>query len=240
MSNAKIVRWEDLPTPPEWGAQDPTTPLHGFFPDDPAGWMAMHDRHIAEAQARKEEIEIVFLGDSITQGWSGEGKTLWEERYAPRNAANFGIGGDRTQQLLWRIEQGLLDGLNPRLVVLKIGVNNLWMGEAPAVRVPEGRALCVAAIREKCPNAKILLLGILPTGQFPDDPLRARLTHINTLSPSLDDGKTVRYLDIGAHFLEPDGTISPDIMPDYCHLSPKGYQIWSDAMQPLFDEMLTP
>ena len=238
MTSPQPIRWNELPDPPEWGEQDPLIPLHGYFPDNPPDWMAMHDRHVAEAQARKDAIQIVFLGDSITQGWGGEGQALWQERYAPREAANFGIGGDRTQQVLWRIERGLLDNLNPRLVVLKIGVNNLWAGEIASERIAEGRARCVAAIREKCSHAKILLLGILPTQKEADNPLRARIRAINALSAALHDGETVHYLDIGARFVEPDGTISPEIMPDYCHLSPAGYQIWADAMQPHFDALL--
>ncbi len=232
------IPYSSLPIPPEWGDQDPTTPVHGYFPDAPSEWMARHDRFNEEAEARRDEIKVVFLGDSITEGWAGAGQEIWNKRYAMLGSANFGIGGDRTQQILWRIAHGNLDHLTPKLVVLKIGVNNLWMGDAPAIRVPEGRALCVAAIQEKCPNAKILLLGVLPAGQFPQDPLRARVQRINDASPTLDNGKTVRYLDIGANFLQPDGSISAEIMPDFCHLSPAGYKIWADSMQPLFDEMI--
>ena len=186
---------------------------------------------------------VVFLGDSITQGWGSEGKAEWDARFAPLGAANLGIGGDRTQNILWRIAHGALDGLQPELVVLKIGVNNLWeeVFVCGPNRVADGVAACVAAIRARCPTAKVLALGILPTQAAPDHPLRAIVRAVNARSAAQTptaDGR-VRFEDIGAAFLEVDGRISTDIMPDGCHLSPRGYARFADALQPLVQAMLT-
>jgi lysophospholipase L1-like esterase len=226
---------EYLTQPP--ATQDPTVPMHGYFKDYPPAWMNFHTGFVA--QAKQGKAELVFLGDSITQGW-GNQKELWSEKYAPRKAINFGIGGDRTQQLLWRIEHGTLDGLSPKVVVLKIGVNNLWndVNTHGPDKVAAGVGKVVATIRAKCPTTKVLVLGILPTGEKPEHGLRATIKKINAKSAELDDGKTVRFLDLGDKFLQPDGSISKDIMPDFLHLSAKGYRIWADAMEPLLSEML--
>ena len=219
---------------------DPTQPQPNIWPDDPDAWPHMA-RALAE-DARRTNPRIVFLGDSITQGWGGEGRAEWDARFAPLGAANLGIGGDRTQNILWRIADGALDGLRPELVVLKIGVNNLWeeVFECGAGKVANGVAACVSAIHAHCPDAKVLDLGILPTQAAPDHPLRAIVRAVNARSAALvptPDGR-VRYEDIGAAFLEPDGRISPDIMPDGCHLSPRGYALFADALEPLVQAML--
>ena len=143
---------------------------------------------------------------------------------------------------MWRIADGALEGLSPDLVVLKIGVNNLWeeVQHCGTGKVAEGIAAVVAAIRAKCPGTQILALGILPTQADPAHSLREIVRAINTLSAAAlptPDGK-VRFLDIGSHFLEPSGTISTDIMPDGCHLSPRGYQLFANALEPLVREML--
>ncbi len=219
---------------------DPTSPQPAVWPDTPGAWQQMA-LALAE-EARRLDPRVVFLGDSITQGWGGAGLAEWEARFAPLGAANMGIGGDRTQNILWRLEHGALDGLRPELVVLKIGVNNLWeevfqCGSDHAVR---DVAACVAAIRAKCPDARVLALGILPTQAAPDQPLRAIVRAVNARSASLlptPDGR-VRFADLGAAFLEPDGRISAAVMPDGCHLSAHGYTLFADALEPLVRDML--
>ena len=219
---------------------DPTRPEPAVWPEDPDAWPRMA-RALA-ADARRIGPRVVFLGDSITQGWGGEGRAEWEARFAPLGAVNMGIGGDRTQNILWRIQDGALDGLHPELVVLKIGVNNLWaeVQECGTDRVADGVAACVAAVRAKCPNAKVLVLGILPTQAAPDNPLRAIVRAVNARSAALVPtmGGPVSFADIGTAFLEPDGRISPDIMPDGCHLSMRGYSLFADALEPLVQGML--
>jgi len=206
-----------------------------------ANWVKRHEGFVQEA--RKGGIDILFLGDSITDGWRNKGSNVWNKYYAPRHAANFGIGGDRTQHVLWRMDHGELDGLKPKVVVLMIGTNNTGKEtdhKTPRNTVPEvaeGVQAVVNDIRAKLPDSKILLLAIFPRGTL-DDPQRAQVALINTLIARLDDGKTVKFLDIGAKFLEFDGTLPKSIMPDLLHPNAQGYQIWADAMGPALDEML--
>jgi lysophospholipase L1-like esterase len=198
-------------------------------------WMKRHESYLE--RARKGDVDLLFLGDSITQGWSSA-KGVWDRYYGPRKAANFGIGGDRTQHVLWRIENGELDGISPKVVVLMIGTNN--SRDDPADAIAEGVEAIVKDLREKLPRAKVLLLGVFPRGEKPDsNPAREKLAAVNERIKKLDDGgKTVKYLDIGGRFLNEDGTISKEIMPDFLHLSGKGYRIWADAMEPTLWSLL--
>jgi lysophospholipase L1-like esterase len=204
-------------------------------------WMTRHEGFVQEA--RKGGIDILFLGDSITDGWRNKGLNVWNKYYAPRHAANFGIGGDRTQHVLWRMEKGELDGIKPKVVVLMIGTNNTGKeNDTGKIRntVPEtiaGVQAVVKELRVKLPDSKILLLAIFPRGTL-NDPQRAQVTLINTVIARLDDGRRVKFLDIGPKFLEADGTLPKSIMPDLLHPNEQGYQIWADAMGPALDEML--
>jgi lysophospholipase L1-like esterase len=165
---------------------------------------------------------------------------VWDERFGKYDPANFGIGGDRTQHVLWRIENGELDGIAPKAVVLMIGTNN--SGAYPAEEILKGDVKIVEQIHAKLPQTKLLLLGIFPRGKDAQDPktiaVREKLKTVNAGLAKLDDGKKTRYLDIGAKFLDADGNLPVDIMPDALHLSPKGYAIWADAIQPLLDELM--
>jgi len=198
-----------------------------------AKWVERHEGFVAEA--RKGGIEVLFLGDSITDGWRTKGKAVWEKQYAPCHAANFGIGGDRTQHVLWRMEHGELDGIKPKVVVLMIGTNNTGKERDGQPRnttpeIIEGVTAIVKGLRAKLPQSKILLLAVFPRGGK-DTPIRDQLKEINTALAKLDDGKMVKFLDIGGKFLEPDGTLPKDIMPDLLHPNEKAYQIWADAME---------
>jgi lysophospholipase L1-like esterase len=187
-------------------------------------WMALH-RSFVE-QARRGNIDLLFLGDSITQGWN---KEVWNRFYAQRRAANFGIGGDRTQHVLWRIQNGELDGIAPRVVVLMIGTNNA-SSSAPD-EIAQGITVIVEELRRRLPQAKVLLLGVFPREQTHGG-LRESLKVVNERIAKLDDGAHIRFLDIGKAFLNNDDTISREIMPDFLHLTPRGYRIWADAMEP--------
>jgi lysophospholipase L1-like esterase len=202
-------------------------------------------RHLGFLEiVKKGKIDVVFLGDSITDGWGGEGHNpkangaaVWKEHFEPLHAVNLGIGGDRTQHVLWRVENGEFDGYTPKAVVLMIGTNNL--GSNTDEEIADGIKAVVEAIHKKHPKTKVLLLGIFPRGEKPTDKNRDRIKDINKTISKLDDkGKTVRYLDIGDKFVEKDGTLSKDIMYDFLHLTPKGYQIEADAIEkPLKDLM---
>jgi lysophospholipase L1-like esterase len=208
----------------------------------PTNWMSRHDALVAEAE--RGGVSILFLGDSITDGWHWDkgGKNVWAKIYAPQHAANFGIGWDRIQNVLWRIENGELDGISPKVIVLLIGTNNCGNEDngKPRNTTPEiiaGISNLVRQVQVRLPKSKILLLGLFPRGEK-TDPVRAQVKAVNAGIAKLDDGKTVKYLDIGNKFLEPDGTLSRKIMPDLLHPSEKGYQIWADAMNPTLEQMM--
>jgi lysophospholipase L1-like esterase len=188
------------------------------------------DRHKGfVALAKKGNIDVVFFGDSITDGWRGRaGMDVWKEHFAPLKAANFGIGGDRTQHVLWRIQNGELEGIKPKVAVVMIGTNNL--GANTAEQIAEGIKAIVGEIHKQRPATKILLLGIFPRAPKADNPARAKIKQINEIIAKLGKEKNIKYLDIGEKFLEADGNLSKDIMPDYLHLSKKGYEIWAKAV----------
>jgi lysophospholipase L1-like esterase len=185
--------------------------------------------------AKKGGVDLLFLGDSITDGWRGKnGKKVWDENFEPLKAANFGIGGDRTEHVLWRLKNGELEGITPKLAVIMIGTNN---GKDSAEDVAAGITAIVKEVRTKSPTTKVLLLAIFPRGEKPN-PGREKNDKVNEIVSKIDDKKDVKYLDIGAKFLAEDKTISKEIMPDFLHLSEKGYQIWAEATLPTVKEML--
>jgi lysophospholipase L1-like esterase len=194
-------------------------------------WVELHKSFLV--LAKKGKVDLLFLGDSITQGWNEN--SVWQRFYGPRHAANFGIGGDRTQHVLWRIQNGELDGIEPKVTVLMIGTNNLH-DDTPD-EISQGIKTIVAELRKRLPKTQILLLGVFPRSPKPDT-ARERIKSINEKIARLDDGSHVRFLDIGKSFLNDDGTIAPDVMPDYLHLSVKGYRLWADAMEPALWSML--
>jgi lysophospholipase L1-like esterase len=194
-------------------------------------WMRMHEKFLA--QAKQGNIDMLFLGDSITQGWHDN--AVWQRFYGLRHAANFGIGGDRTEHVLWRLQNGEVDGIRPRVVVLMIGTNNAR--DNTSAEIAAGIKAIVNELRKRLPDSKILLLGVFPRGEKPNG-LRKKLDDMNEQIRKLHDGKSVFYLSIGKAFLNPDETISRDVMPDYLHLTAKGYRLWADAMEPTLWKLL--
>jgi len=200
-----------------------------------AKWVARHDGFVAIA--KKGGVELLFIGDSITDGWRGSGKAVWEKDFTPIKAANFGIGGDQTQHLLWRLQNGELDGIKPKLAVLMIGTNNLYGNKDG--EIVDGIKAIIKELKTKTPSTRLLLLGIFPRGVKANDPSRVRIKHINSAIAKLDDGgKTIKYLDIGDKFLEADGTLPKSIMPDALHPNAHGYEIEAEAILPAIKEMM--
>ena len=200
------------------------------------GFIAKHEAFLK--RGKEGPIGVLFLGDSITEGWT-RAKDVWEKNYSSWKPANFGIGGDRTQHVLWRIANGELDGIDPKAVILMIGTNN--SGDS-AENITKGVLKIITELHAKLPKSKLLVLGIFPRGEDPKNPgvesLRKKLSTVNSALAKLDDGKQTRYLDIGAKFTGADGVISKEIMADFLHPTHKGYEIWAEAMQPLLSEML--
>ena len=189
------------------------------------------------ARIKKGPVGLLFLGDSITDGWPWGGKESWA-KFAKYDPADFGISGDRTEHVLWRITHGELEGIHPKVVVIMIGTNNVGHSQDEKPEwAAAGVKKIVDTVREKLPDAKILLLGVFPR-DAKDSPLRKKVTAINEIISKLDDGQKVRYLDIGNRFLDADGQIPKGIMPDALHPNAKGYDIWYDAMIPVLEKMM--
>jgi beta-glucosidase len=188
-------------------------------------------------RVKQGNVDLIFIGDSITQGWEGAGKDAWAKHYAKRNAVNLGIGGDRTQHVLWRLDHGNVDGIAPKLAVLMIGTNNSNGTDNTAEEIGAGIEAIVKKLREKLPNTKVLVLAVFPRGAKPN-PQREKNAKASEIAAKLADGKMVYFLDIGPKFLTADGTLEKDIMPDLLHLSPKGYDIWAEAIEPKVAELM--
>jgi len=177
------------------------------------------------------DAQLLFIGDSITAGWEANGaKEVWQKYYGNRKAVNIGIGGDRTQHVLYRLQNGNLDGVKPKAAVVMIGTNNSNAEDNSPLQIAEGVKAIVKELRARQPQMKILLLAIFPRGEN-FNPQRGKITQVNQLIQKLDDGQNIFFLDIGHHFLEQDGTLSATIMPDYLHLTQKGYEIWAAAIE---------
>jgi len=192
-----------------------------------------HEKLLAEA--KKGPYDLVLLGDSITRGWPNGGKSSYA-KLAEYKPLDLGVSGDCTQHVLWRITNGELDGLKPKVLVLMIGTNNAGAGDQPEWTAA-GVAKIVETVHEKLPDTKVLLLGIFPRDKK-DSPKRKFVTAVNEIISKLGDDKKTFYLDIGDKFLDENGEISPKIMGDGLHPGPKGYDIWFDAMKPKLDELM--
>ena len=194
------------------------------------GWKDRQKALNERAAEAGKAAQVIFIGDSITQGWEGEGKDVWARYYAPRKAVNLGIGGDRTQHVLWRLDNGNLEGLAPKAAVLMIGTNNSNGEDNTSEQIVDGVAAIVAKLRAKLPDTQILLIAIFPRAEnFGTQ--RAKLAQINQVLKKLADGKNVHWVDFGEQFLTMEGLIPRELMPDYLHLTSKGYQIWADAIE---------
>jgi N-acetylglucosamine-6-sulfatase len=186
--------------------------------------------------ARGATIELLFVGDSITDGWRNAGQPVWDEHFAPLKPANFGIGGDTTQGVLWRMQNGELDNFKARLIVLMLGTNNI--NRNPIDEIVDGNRLIVEEFKKRQPQAKVLLLGIFPRSQEATHPYRASIKEINGKLARLADDKQVFFMDIGDRFLTPDGTLTTEIMPDGLHPNLRGYRIWADAISGRVRELM--
>lgn len=199
-------------------------------------WRELHTSFLE--QARAGHVDMLLLGDSITEGWDSA-PDVRNALFAGHAVANFGISGDTTQNLLWRItDGGELRGLSPKAVVLLIGTNNLGLHNDSAGDIALGIGAIVRVLRQSLPDAKVLILGIFPRGAARDGELRQRITQTNHAIARLADGYAIHFLDIGSRFVSENGDLPAEVMPDAVHLSPKGYAIWADAMKPTLDALI--
>jgi lysophospholipase L1-like esterase len=212
------------------GAGGPPAPANIPFPRD-------DNRHKTFLDiAKGSPIELLFVGDSITDGWRNAGQTLWDQHFAAHKAANFGIGGDTTQGVLWRMQNGELEGYQAKVIVMMLGTNNI--NRNPNDEIVDGNRLIIEEFKKRQPQAKVLLLGIFPRAMSAADPYRASIKDINSKLAALADNKQVFFMDIGDKFLAADGTLTPEIMPDGLHPNFRGYKIWADAISSRVNELL--
>lgn len=204
------------------------------------GWMsiAQWQEQFAEDQriAHNGNVDILWLGDSITAGWdTGE----WDQELAPLRNANFGIGGDHTGNLLWRIQQLDTQRLQPKLIVLQIGVNNFGHLQESPEQVYQGVLAVVKTLKQRWPTTKILLNGVFPFEQSAGSPRRHDVRVLNNKLRPIGDEQQVYFRDYGHLLLNKNGAISSAIMADYLHPTPQGYRIWKKAMLPDIRHLLS-
>lgn len=200
-------------------------------------WIPRHEAKIARRKAM-ERVDLLMIGDSITHGWEDAGKPVWDEYYADRNALNLGFGGDRTEHVIWRLQNGAIDDIQPKLAVLMIGTNNAGHREEEAAHTAAGIRRVIAELRLRLPGTKILLLGVFPRGANAEDPLRQINDEVNAIISGYADGEAVWYMDLAKEFLAPDGGLPVAIMPDLLHPQLEGYKRWAKAMEPMLARLL--
>jgi len=184
---------------------------------------------------KSSPYSVVFFGDSLTEGWD---TAVWEHYLAPRGVLNAGVSGDRTDNLLWRLEHGNLAGPQPKAVVLLIGTNDLAYGRSPA-HTADGIRANLELLRQHLPEARILLLGLLPREAVPDAPLRIEVAQVNRLIRDCADDQRVFYAEIGDVLVASDGLLSAEISPDQLHLTAHGYALLAARLEPELDRLLT-
>lgn len=196
-----------------------------------------------EQSARMEEgdVDLLWVGDSITHFWEGTGAKVFEKYYGHRKTMNFAISGDRTGHVIWRIQHSPMDKINPKMAVVMIGTNNIGHDSSTPAQTVEGIQKIVDMLKDQYPEMNILLLEVFPRGEKPDDPLRLGVNEINAgLEEIYKDGKVkkVKLYSINDLFLDEEGNLPSDIMPDFLHPSEKGYEIWASAVEPFIIEGL--
>lgn len=206
------------------------------------GSVTNRQNHVLEyAKAHPGDYDLEFIGDSITEGWETRGKNVWNELDGKYKIINMGVGGDRTEHVLWRFENGQLDGIHAKAAVVMIGTNNSNKNkdgteQYSTAEILAGVEAIVNQIRARQPDTKIFLFGIFPRGREFNDQ-RGRILQVNEALAKLDDGKNIFYLDIGPQLIEKDGSISPDMMRDALHPGEAGYKIWDAAIEAKYKEI---
>ncbi|MCU0979632.1 MAG: GDSL-type esterase/lipase family protein [Pirellulaceae bacterium] len=191
-----------------------------------------------EGLKKQEKIDLIMIGDSITHGWENGGRNVWDKYYAKRNAFNLGFSGDRTENVLWRLQHGAVDGISPKLAIIMIGTNNAGHRQDKAEDTAAGVKAIVEQLRTRLPNMKVLVLAIFPRGQDAADGLRQLNDATNKILAGYADNQHVYYLDVNSKFLEDGGVLPAALMPDLLHPNEKGYEIWAEAMEPTVKQLM--
>ncbi|HPR83543.1 MAG TPA: platelet-activating factor acetylhydrolase IB subunit [Pontiellaceae bacterium] len=213
---------------------------------DVAWWMPRHQAVLDRIS--QGNVDLLMIGDSITHGWEKSGKATWNKYYAPRNAVNMGFSGDRTEHVLWRLQNGEIKNIKPKLAVLMIGTNNSNGDQYTAEQIADGIKAIVCTLRTNLPETKVLILAIFPRGDAGQSQDKehdaayneqwAKNDQASRLASKLADGKMVFYLDVNKAFLSEQGVLTREIMPDLLHPKEKGYQLWAAAMEPTIAKLM--
>lgn len=200
-------------------------------------WLPRHLQKLEEVKANKN-AQVIFIGDSITQGWEKDGFNVWNHNYKKYNAVALGFGGDRTENVLWRLQHGEVDGLNPKVAVLMFGTNNTGHRQEKPELTAAGIKRNLDELQQRLPNTKILLLAVFPRDEKPDGELRQINNGVNAIIAGFADNKKIFFLDINKAFLDANGVLPKAIMPDLLHPNEQGYEIWAKAMEPTLKSLL--
>ncbi|MEC9092092.1 MAG: platelet-activating factor acetylhydrolase IB subunit [Planctomycetota bacterium] len=201
-------------------------------------WMPRHKQKLADLKKQKK-VDLLFIGDSITHGFEGSGKETWEKYYAPRNAFNIGYSGDRTEHVIWRLQNGEVEGISPKLTVVMIGTNNTGHRKEKPEHTAAGIKKIIQELQTRLKKTKILLLAIFPRDAKPDGQYRVINDGVNEIIKGFaNDQEGVYFLDISDQFLAEDGSLPKSIMPDLLHPNKKGYAIWADAIEPTVKKLM--
>lgn len=221
---------------------------HAQTADQPAPRSDANSRRAHEqllAKARQGRIDLYFVGDSITRRWGAtdypDFLAHWKRNFHGWNAANFGWGADSTQHILWRLQNGELDGVNPRVIVVLAGTNNVGTtppDDAKVAEIARGVAAIVATCREKAPGATLVLTAVFPRNDNPA--VMPGITRLNAELARLADGKAIRFLNVNARLADASGRLFDGMMGDKLHPTLKGYEVWAAALKPIFTELLGP
>jgi beta-glucosidase len=206
-------------------------------PQETIWWLPRHELKLAEKQSMSQ-VDLVFLGDSITHAWEKEGSEVWAEFYESRHALNLGFDGDRTENVLWRLEQGEVDDINPKVLVLLIGTNNTGHRQDKAEDTGLGIKTILSVLSEKLPTTKILLLAIFPRSAKPTQKLRVLNEEVNQIIRTYADDESVYFLDINRCFLDESGCLTSDVMNDFLHPNETQYRVWAEAIEPYLKKWL--
>jgi lysophospholipase L1-like esterase len=204
-------------------------------------WMPRHEAKLAELrqrQASHQNVDLVFIGDSITHGWEEGGLNVWNRLYKQYKELDLGFAGDRTEHVLWRLQHGEIEGIHPKAAVLLIGTNNTSHRLEPASSTAAAIKRIIDELRQRLPDTKILLLAVYPRNDKPGTQVSRINDDINAIVPGFADNRKVFFLNINKALLNADGTFSKDIMPDLLHPNEKGYEIWAREMGPELQQLM--
>jgi len=209
-------------------------------------WMPRHQAIVD--RVKQGDVDLIMIGDSITHGWGNAGKQVWEDYYVGRNAVNMGFSGDRTQHVIWRLQNGEIDGIKPKLAVIMIGTNNSNGEDNTAEQIADGIKAIVCQLRTKLPETKVLILAIFPRGNAEQrkdkktdavfNPQWAKNNQASKLASKIADNKMIFYLDINKKLLNKKGVLTREVMLDLLHPKEKGYQIWAEAVEPTIAKLM--